>query len=238
MNRIPKHVAIILDGNGRWAKAHHKFRAQGHVHGAFNLRDVAKYADSIGVKNLTVYCFSTENWKRPEKEVNFLMKMPPRYFEKFWDQIVTKTNIVYKVIGRRDRIPAKLLETFEHLEEATKNKTGMVLTLCVDYGSQDEIITGVKEIAEDYKNGKITLDEITPALMDDHLFTKGYPKLDLLIRTSGEYRISNYLLWQLAYSELYFTDICFPEFTPERFKEALISYQSRDRRYGGLNDNK
>ena len=238
MNRIPKHVAIILDGNGRWAKAHHKFRAQGHVHGAFNLRDVAKYADSIGVKNLTVYCFSTENWKRPEKEVNFLMKMPPRYFEKFWDQIVTKTNIVYKVIGRRDRIPAKLLETFEHLEEATQDKTGMVLTLCVDYGSQDEIITGVKEIAEDYKNGKISLDDITPSLMDDHLFTKGYPKLDLLIRTSGEYRISNYLLWQLAYSELYFTDVCFPEFTPERFKEALISYQSRDRRYGGLNANK
>ncbi len=238
MNRIPKHVAIILDGNGRWAKKNHKFRAQGHVHGAFNLRDVAKYANEIGVKYLTVYCFSTENWKRPEKEVNFLMKMPPRYFEKYWNQIVINSNIRYKVIGRRDRIPAKLLETIERLEDATKNKTGMVLTLCVDYGSQDEIVSAIKNIAILYKENKINLDDITPNLVDDNLFTKGYPKLDLLIRTSGECRISNYLLWQLAYSELYFTDTFFPDFTPDKFKEALIDFQNRNRRFGGLDENK
>ncbi len=234
LNNVPKHVAIILDGNGRWAKAHHKPRSLGHLHGAFNLRDLAKYADSINIGYMTVYCFSTENWKRPEKEVDYLMKMPPRYFEKFWTDIVVNTNIKYKTIGRKDRIPKKLLTTLEKVEEETKNHTGLVLTLCIDYGSYDEITTAVKNIALSYKNDEITLDDINPKLITDNLYTKGYPKLDLLIRTSGEYRISNFLLWQIAYSEFYFTDTYFPDFKPEKFKEALIEYQNRNRRYGGL----
>ena len=235
MNRIPEHIAIILDGNGRWAKERHRPRVYGHRHGAFNLRDIAKYANSIGVKYMTVYCFSTENWKRPDDEVNYLMNMPVRYFKKFFDTLVTKTNIRYKVLGRRDRIPAALLKTLEDMEEASKDKTGLTLSLCIDYGSYDEITTAVKKIATDVKTGKIEPEDITPAMIEDNLFTKGYPKLDLLIRTSGECRISNFLLWQLGYSELYFTDTYFPDFNEEKLKEAIIDYQNRNRRFGGLN---
>ena len=234
MNNIPKHIAIILDGNGRWAKERHRPRVYGHRHGAFNLRDIAKYANSIGVEYMTVFCFSTENWKRPDDEVNYLMNMPVRYFKKFFDSLVTNTNIRYKVLGRKDRIPAPLLKVLTDIEEASKDKTGMTLSLCIDYGSYDEITTAVKKIATDVKDGLINVDDITPKMIEDNLFTKDYPKLDLLIRTSGEYSISNFLLWQLGYAELYFTKTYFPDFNEEKLKEALIDYQSRNRRYGGL----
>lgn len=234
MNRIPNHVAIILDGNGRWAKERNKPRIYGHRHGAFNLRDVAKYANSIGVKYLTVYCFSTENWKRPDDEVNFLMNTPAWYIKRFWKTMVENTNIRYKMIGRRDRLPKKLLNAIEEMEEATKDHTGLTLSLAIDYGSRDEITTAVKEIAKDIKDGKLNVSDINEDTITNRLFTKDYPPLDLMIRTSGEYRISNFLLWQLAYSEFYFTNTYFPDFTPERFKEALIDFQSRNRRFGGL----
>lgn len=234
MTRIPEHIGIILDGNGRWAKKRHMPRMYGHRHGAFTLRDIARYADSIGVKYMTVYCFSTENWKRPEDEVSYLMKAPSQFFKRFFKQLVTDTNIKYELIGRRDRIPAILKDTLDNAVNLTKDHTGMVLTLCIDYGSQDEITTAVKEITKDALDGKIKVDEITPEMITNHLFTKDYPKLDLLIRTSGECRLSNFLLWQAAYSELYFTDTLFPDFTPEELKKALIDFQGRDRRFGGL----
>lgn len=234
MTRIPEHIGIILDGNGRWAKKRHMPRMYGHRHGAFTLRDIAKYADSIGVKYMTVYCFSTENWKRPSDEVRYLMKAPSQFFKKFFKQLVTDTNIRYEVIGRKDRIPAILSDTLNNAVESTKDHTGMVLTLCIDYGSYDEITTAVKEIASLAKEDKIKVDDITPELITNHLFTKDYPKLDLLIRTSGECRLSNFLLWQAAYSELYFTDTLFPDFNPDELKKALIDFQARDRRFGGL----
>ena len=233
-NRIPAHIAIILDGNGRWAKERGKPRIYGHRHGAFNLRDLAKYGNQIGIKYMTVYCFSTENWKRPDDEVNFLMNTPVWYIKRFWKTMVLNTNIKYKMIGRRDRLPKKLLEAIEEMEVATKDHTGLVLTLCIDYGSRDEITTAVKNIAKDVKDGIIDPKDINEDMISNNLFTKDYPPLDLLIRTSGECRISNYLLWQLAYSELYFTDTYFPAFTPEKLEEALIDFQNRNRRFGGL----
>lgn len=234
MNRIPNHIAIILDGNGRWAKERGKPRIYGHRHGAFNLRDLAKYANSIGIKYMTVYCFSTENWKRPEDEVNFLMNTPVWYIKRFWKTMVENTNIRYKMIGRRDRLPKKLLQAIEEMEEASKNHTGLTLSLAIDYGSRDEITTAVKKIATEVKENKLNVSDINEDLITNNLFTKDYPPLDLMIRTSGEYRISNFLLWQLAYSEFYFTNTFFPDFTPEKFKEALIDFQSRNRRFGGL----
>lgn len=234
LTRIPNHVAIILDGNGRWAKERGKPRIYGHRHGAFNLRDVTKYANSIGVKYLTVYCFSTENWKRPDDEVNFLMNTPVWYIKRFWKTMVENTNIRYKMIGRRDRLPKKLLQAIEEMEEASKNHTGLTLSLAIDYGSRDEITTAVKKIATEVKENKLNVSDINEDLITNNLFTKDYPPLDLMIRTSGEYRISNFLLWQLAYSEFYFTNTYFPDFTPEKFKEALIDFQSRNRRFGGL----
>ena len=233
-NRIPAHIAIILDGNGRWAKERGKPRIYGHRHGAFNLRDLAKYGNQIGIKYMTVYCFSTENWKRPDDEVNFLMNTPVWYIKRFWKTMVLNTNIKYKMIGRRDRLPKKLLDAIEEMENATKNHDGLVLTLCIDYGSRDEITTAVKNIAKDVKDGIIDPKDINEDMITNNLLTKDYPPLDLLIRTSGECRISNYLLWQLAYSELYFTDTYFPAFTPEKLEEALIDFQNRNRRFGGL----
>ena len=238
LNRLPKHIAIILDGNGRWAQKRGKPRIYGHRHGAFTLRDIAKYSNEIGIKYLTVYCFSTENWKRPNDEVNFLMTTPVRYFNKYFDNI-TKTNIRIKTIGRKDRLPLSLKNSLEKIENATKDHTGLTLTFAIDYGARDEITTAVKKIANDVKDGKINPDEINEKTIEDNLFTKDYPPLDLLIRTSGELRISNYLLWQLAYSELYFTNTYFPDFNKDELDKALIDYQSRNRRYGGLkNDNK
>ena len=234
LNRIPEHIAIILDGNGRWAKKRGMPRIYGHRHGAFNLRDIAKYANKIGVKYMTVYCFSTENWKRPKDEVNFLMTAPNRYFKKFFNQLVIDTNVKYKIIGRKDRIPEPFLKTLLDAEEKTKDHDGLVLSLCIDYGSQNEITTAVKEIATLVKENKLEIEDINEEVIENHLFTRGYPKLDLLIRTSGEYRISNFLLWQMAYSELYFTDVLFPDFNEKELEKAIIDFQNRNRRFGGL----
>ncbi len=234
-NKIPKHVAIILDGNGRWAKKRHLPRTFGHRKGAFNIRDVAKSAEKFGIQYLTVFCFSTENWTRPDDEVNYIMSAPIRYFKRYKDKIC---NSSFKIcfIGRRDRIPKPLLDVLCEIETATKEHTGLTLTLCIDYGSYDEITTAVKKIATEVVNQQLSIDDITPQLIENHLFTKDYPKLDLLIRTSGEIRISNFLLWQLGYAELYFTDVLWPDFDEKELKNALLNYQSRNRRFGGLNE--
>ena len=236
-NKIPTHVAIILDGNGRWAKERHLPRVLGHRKGGFNIYDVAKAAQELGIKYLTVYCFSTENWSRPDDEVNYIMSKPVRFFKRFRDTILNSSARI-KMIGRRDRLPEDLLKIVNEMEEKTKDHTGLTLTLCVDYGSRDEITTAVKEIATLVKNNELDINNITEQTITDHLFTKEYPPLDLLIRTSGEQRISNYLLWQLAYSELYFTNTYWPDFNKDELIKAIYSYQNRNRRFGGLSDDK
>ena len=233
LTRIPSHIAIILDGNGRWAKSHGKPRFLGHRKGAYNLRDLTVEADKLGIKYLTVYCFSTENWKRPDDEVNYLMTEPIKYFRKH-KQKLFNSNIRLQAIGRRDRLSADFVDMINEVEEKTKDHTGITLTLCIDYGSQDEITTAVKNICNDVINNKLNINDITPETITNNLFTKDLPPLDLLIRTSGEIRISNYLLWQLAYSELYFTETYWPDFNKDELVKAIKSYQSRDRRFGGL----
>ncbi len=235
-NKIPAHIAIILDGNGRWAKKRLQPRTFGHRKGAFNIRDIAKSAQNFGIKYLTVFCFSTENWNRPQSEVNYIMNAPVRYFKRYKDKIISSSFRI-RFIGRKDRIPNALNELITEIEEKTKDHTGLTLTICLDYGSYDEITTATKEIALEVQKGTLSIDEITPEVIENHLFTKGYPKLDLLIRTSGEQRISNFLLWQLGYAELYFTDVLWPDFDEKELEKALLDYQSRNRRFGGLNGN-
>ena len=235
MNRIPEHIAIICDGNGRWAKKRLQPRTMGHRKGGFNIRDIARSCNKLGIKYVTFFCFSTENWNRPKKEVEYLMTAPLKFINRFKKDILNGETQI-RLIGRKDRLSKEFLDTFKELEEKTKDHKGTVVSLCVDYGSYDEITTAIKEIAKDYKDNKITLDDINENLVNDHLFTKGYPKLDLLIRTSGEYRISNFLLWQLAYAEFYFTDVLWPDFDENELKKAIIDYQSRDRRFGGIKD--
>ena len=234
-NRMPEHIAIICDGNGRWAKKRLQPRTMGHRKGGFNIRDIARSCNKLGIKYVTFFCFSTENWNRPNKEVEYLMTAPLRFIKRFEKDIINGETKI-KLVGRKDRLSKEFLDTFKNLEEKTKDHKGTVVSLCVDYGSYDEITTAIKEIASDYKDGKITLDDINENLVNNHLYTKGYPKLDLLIRTSGEYRISNFLLWQLAYSELYFTDVLWPDFDEKELIKAIKDYQSRDRRFGGIKD--
>jgi undecaprenyl diphosphate synthase len=234
--KIPNHIAIILDGNGRWAKKRGLPRTMGHRQGAINLKDITLECQTQGIKYLTVFCFSTENWKRPEEEVSYLMNAPYENYYKYKDKII-KSNIRIKVIGRRDRLNNNMLNVIKDVEQNTSSNTGLTLTLCIDYGSQDEITTAVKEIAKKVLDGSINIDDINDDLITNTLFTKDLPQLDLLIRTSGELRISNYLLWQLAYSELYFTDVYWPDFNALELLKAIESYSNRKRRFGGLNAN-
>ncbi len=232
-NNIPKHIAIILDGNGRWAKERKKPRTYGHLRGSRNIGDIAGECNKLGVEVLSVYAFSTENWKRPIDEVNFLMKTPVIRLKKFKKKIVN-SNLRIKFIGRRTKFPKNLLEAIIDIEDATKDNTGTLLQICADYGSRYEMTEAVRQIAEDVKNNKLDPSEITEATIESELMTYGTPELDLLIRTSGEQRISNFLLWQLSYSELYFTDVYWPDFDKNELERAIVDFQSRKRRYGGL----
>ncbi len=237
INNIPKHVAIILDGNGRWAKEHGKQRFFGHTEGAKNIATVAKAASELKIEALTVFCFSTENWKRPKLEVEFLMTMPIKAYKKYKNSILS-SNYKIKFIGRKTVIPKKLLEIANEIEEKTKDNTGLILTICFDYGSYEELTTITKSIAKDVLEHKISLDDINENLIEQRLYTAGLPKLDLLIRTSGEQRISNFLLWQLGYAELYFTNTYWPDFHKEELILAIQNYQQRSRRFGGLKEEK
>lgn len=237
LNNIPSHIAIILDGNGRWAKERMLPRFLGHREGARNIIRIAKICNEMGIKALTCFCFSTENWKRPEDEVNYIMTKPVRYFKRYKEDLY-KLNIKIQILGRKGVIPEDLQKIFDEIEEHTKNNTGLVLSLCVDYGSYEELTNATKKISKMVVDGKISIDDITPSLIEDNLYTKGLPKLDLLIRTSGEERISNFLLWQLAYAELYFTPTYWPAFGRNDLEEAIMSYQKRSRRYGGLKEDK
>ncbi len=234
---IPNHLAIIMDGNGRWAKKRGLSRTMGHKKGSENLKDIAIYANKLGIKALSVYAFSTENWKRPKAEIDYLMKLPAEFRETFKGKF--KENDIRVIFsGRRDRFPKDVQELIIEVEESTKDRIGMILNICFDYGSYTEILDAVKEISKDYKKGKIKLDDISEELMTSHLYTKELPKLDLLIRTSGEKRISNFLLWQLAYSELYFAKVHWPAFNNKQLLKALNDFQNRNRRFGGLKEDK
>lgn len=232
---LPQHIAIILDGNGRWAKKRGLPRTAGHQEGAMNVREITKLCANIGIKALTVYAFSTENWKRPDEEVKFLMKLPIKFFNEFAPELV-ENNIRLKVIGNVEELPIDLQQKVLEISELTKNNTKMTLTIALNYGSQDEIKQAVQAIATDVKNGQLNVEDINEDVINQHLMTSDLPPLDLMIRTSGELRISNYLLWQLAYAELYFTSIAWPDFKEEQLYEALLDYQKRNRRFGALNE--
>ena len=229
--RLPEHIAIIMDGNGRWAKAQGKHRIFGHKNGVKAVREVTEGCAEIGVKHLTLYAFSTENWNRPKMEVSALMEL---LFLTIGKEIKTlqKNNIRLNAIGHLHNLPESNRKALTEVMEATKNNTRMTLTLALSYGSREELTEAAKKIAIDFKAGRITLDEISQQIMGDHLYTKGMPDPELMIRTSGEHRISNFLLWQLAYTELYFTEKFWPEFTKNDLYQAIYDVQNRERRFG------
>ena len=231
--KLPRHLAIILDGNGTWAKRRGLERNQGHKKGADALIEICRYARTIGIEYLTVFAFSTENWSRPKKEVNYLMRLLIIIVKKQRDSII-KNNIQFKVIGTRAGLNDDQIKLIEDLEKETINNTGIHFNVAFNYGSYEEIIQAVKRISSDVKNDLINVDDINPDLFSSYLYTKDNPPVDLLIRTSGQYRISNFLLWQIAYSELYFPDTLWPDFTPEELNKAIIEYSKRDRRFGGI----
>lgn len=235
MMKIPEHVAIILDGNGRWAKSKGLPRNAGHTAGAKNVETVCQAADELGIKYLTLYAFSTENWNRPEAEVDALMNLLESYL-KNCIKTASKNNMRVRVIGEIGRLSEKFQNRIKELEEASSVNTGLNLTIAINYGSRDEMIRAMKNMMQDEKAGNITIDEVTPELFSSYLDTKELPDPDLLIRTSGEQRLSNYLLWQLAYSEFYFTDVAWPDFHKKELEQAVYAYNKRDRRFGGLKE--
>jgi undecaprenyl diphosphate synthase len=233
MTRIPHHVAMIMDGNGRWAKAQGKPRTFGHAAGARALRSIVQYAGSIGVKVLTAYAFSTENWKRPAGEVNFIMKLLIEYLTKELEEL-QKYHVRMKFIGSREGLPGVVLDRMDDVLKQTKENKGLILNIAINYGGQDEILHAARELAALAAAGKLDPNHIDKEMFESHLYTKGIPSPDLLIRTGGDLRVSNFLLWQIAYSEMWTTPVFWPDFTPELFKQAVLSYQKRDRRFGGL----
>ena len=232
---IPQHVAIILDGNGRWAKSKGRPRNYGHVRGAKNLETICRDAYNMGIKYLTVYLFSTENWKRSQDEVDALMRLF-RSYTKTCEKTARENNMKVRMIGDPSPLAQDLQESLVRLQESSKNNTGLNFQIAINYGSRDEIIRGIRKLAEDYKQGKLELSEITEERFSDYLDTAGIPDPDLLIRTSGELRMSNYLMWQLAYTEFYFTEVPWPAFTKEDLWKAIEKYNSRERRYGGVKE--
>ncbi|WP_047548117.1 isoprenyl transferase [Psychroserpens sp. Hel_I_66] len=229
--KLPHHIAIIMDGNGRWAKQQGLLRVIGHENGTKSVRDVVEASAEIGIKNLTLYAFSTENWKRPKLEVQTLMKLLVKSLKK---EIKTlqDNNIRLYAIGNLNDLPKKAHQELLEVIDKTKNNTHMTLTLALSYGSREEIVNVIKELTEKVKNNIISVENIDESIINKHLYTQNLPDVDLLIRTSGEQRISNFLLWQIAYAELYFTDILWPDFKKKDLYEALINYQNRERRFG------
>ena len=229
--RLPKHLAIIMDGNGRWAKQQGFLRAFGHESGTKSVKIIIEAAAKLGIDCLTLYAFSTENWNRPKLEVETLMKVLINSLKKELDTL-QKNNIKLNAIGNLDKLPNSAQKELLAVIDKTKNNTQMTLTLALSYGSREELVSAVKNICSKVKNNIISIDNIDDSIINEHLYTQDLPEVDLLIRTSGEHRISNFLLWQIAYAELYFTDILWPDFKEQDLYEAIISYQKRERRFG------
>ncbi|GIP36846.1 isoprenyl transferase [Paenibacillus sp. J31TS4] len=230
---IPKHVAIIMDGNGRWARRRGLPRAAGHHAGMKAIKRVTVAADNIGVEVLSLYSFSTENWKRPRDEVDYLMKLPQEFLALELDELIEK-NVRVRMTGWKEGVPAHTLGAVEEAVEKTKNNTGLILNFAFNYGSRMEMMEAVRGIVKAVQSGELTLEQVDEASLESRLQTAGLPDPDLLIRTSGERRISNFMLWQLAYTELIFSDLYWPDFSDEHLYEAILEYQSRNRRFGGL----
>ncbi len=231
ISRLPVHIAIIMDGNGRWANKRYLPRIAGHRAGVKTVDRIVTICRQIGVKALTLYSFSEENWSRPRDEINALMEILKRYLKKELDRML-KENIRFNTIGNIESLPPSAQNIIQDAKDRTKNRDGMILTLALSYGARREIVDAAKEIALTVKNNKLSVEDITPQLFQSYLYTKNLPDPDLLIRTSGELRISNFLLYQAAYTELYFTDILWPDFKEDDMLTAIIDFQKRERRFG------
>lgn len=231
LKKLPKHIAIIMDGNGRWARQKGFLRAAGHEEGTTAVRDVVEASAEIGIGHLTLYAFSTENWNRPKLEVDTLMRLLVSSLKK---EIKTlqKNNIRLNAIGNLKTLPKKVYRELQEVIEKTETNNRMVLNLALSYGSREELTSAIREISLKVKNNEISADAIDESVINQHLYTRNFPEVDLLIRTSGEQRISNFLLWQIAYAELYFTKILWPDFRKENLFEAIYNYQNRERRFG------
>ncbi|NFV11392.1 isoprenyl transferase [Clostridium sporogenes] len=232
-NNIPKHIAIIMDGNGRWAKERNLPRTMGHKAGVETIREIVKECNNLGVKYLTLYAFSTENWKRPKDEVSALMSLLVQYLRKEVKEL-NENNVVVNAIGDIEKLPEVCVNELKKAYEETKNNTGLILNLALNYGGRDEIIRAVKNMYEDIKLGKVREAEVNEDIISNYLYTKGMADPDLIIRPSGEKRISNFLLWQCAYSEFWYSDIKWPDFKKEHLHKAIYDYQNRDRRFGSV----
>lgn len=230
---IPEHVAIIMDGNGRWAKKRSLPRVAGHYEGMQVVRKITRFANELGIKVLTLYAFSTENWKRPKQEVDYLMKLPEQFLTTFLPELIEE-NVNVRVIGNCDQLPEHTRRAVEKAMEETKHNTGLILNFALNYGSRRELTYAMQEIAKQVAKGQLAPEEITEDVIASYLMTKDLKDPDLLIRTSGEIRLSNFMLWQLAYTEFWFTDVLWPDFTEQHLLQAVAEFQQRGRRFGGV----
>lgn len=233
LTNIPNHVAIIMDGNGRWAKGKGLPRIAGHKEGMNNVTKTVRAANKYGVKILTLYAFSTENWKRPKSEVEFIMKLPKQFLHVYLPEMI-ENNVQIRTIGEFDALPTHTKEAVQHAVDQTKDNDGLILNLALNYGSRHEILQAMKKIMTEVKDSSLSIEDVDEDLLSSYLYTKGSNDPDLLIRTSGEKRVSNFLLWQIAYAELWFTDVFWPDFDEDTFVLALKDYEQRKRRYGGV----
>lgn len=233
MNNIPQHIAFIMDGNGRWAKKRKMPRTFGHHEGTKTIRSLALEANRLGVKAMTVYAFSTENFKRDQKEVDYIFRLPKEFFSLYLKELI-ENNVRIQLIGHLEMAPKETQDIINAAIEKTKDNTGLSLVFAFIYGGRDEIVQATKAIAQEYKDGLISMDDIDENLFENHLMTAGLPPVDLMIRTSGECRLSNYLLWQLSYAEFIFVDTLWPDFNEEELHKCIYYYQNRERRFGGV----
>jgi undecaprenyl diphosphate synthase len=230
---LPSHIAIIMDGNGRWAQKRSLPRIAGHHEGMKVVRKITKLASQLGVKTLTVYAFSTENWKRPKREVDFLMKLPEEFLGTYLPELIEE-NVRVTMMGYKDKLPSHTQRAVGKAMEDTQDNTGLTLNFALNYGSRAEILDAVKQVLNDCNKGKLEVNKLDEEAFSNYLMTSSLPDPDLLIRTSGEIRLSNFMLWQLAYSEFWFTDVLWPDFSEEHLVEAIEVFQSRQRRFGGV----
>ncbi|MGL5416666.1 MAG: isoprenyl transferase [Clostridium sp.] len=233
MENIPQHIAIIMDGNGRWAKKRKLPRTMGHKAGVETIRRILKEADRLGIRYMTLYAFSTENWKRPKEEVGALMKLLVQYLRQEINEL-HKKGVKINVLGDISMLPKECVEEIEKSIERTKDNTGITMNIALNYGGRNEIIRGIKEIAKEIQDGKIEVSDINEDMFENYLYTKGVPDPDIIIRPSGEQRLSNFLLWQCAYSEFWYSNICWPDFKEKDLHQAIYDFQGRDRRFGGI----
>lgn len=233
MSNLPKHIGIIMDGNGRWAKKRGMPRSAGHSAGADSLKKIITEANNLGIGYITVYAFSTENWKRPKEEVDYLMNLLLNYLRNA-EKTLSGENVVIRAIGSRKGLSDEICKQIDKTEKFTENNTGIVMNIALNYGGREEIVHAVKEISNLVKNGEIDINDIDDKMFNSHLYTANQPDVDLLIRTSGEQRLSNFMLWQVSYAEMWFTDKLWPDFKPRDLHQAITDFQNRGRRFGGV----